>query len=189
MSLPSSVSKLTALEELTVARVSAIPAEFWSLTQLKSLTLEDYPPASLTEGITGMSMLSDLVLWTMGSTLPGNIGVLRHLRVVKIGCMEAPLPESFGDLHCLEELRLSNCLFESFPESMAQLSSLRILQLIRCRRVETTPHWIGKLLQLRDIDLKFSSFPVLPSSLFLLPRLERLSSDGVGIVSVESHCE
>ncbi|KAK1422140.1 hypothetical protein QVD17_25046 [Tagetes erecta] len=85
--------------------------------------------------------------------VPQSIGCLKHLRylnfsVTKITC----LPEQVGNLHNLQSLLLSNCVYlSSLPKSTIKLINLRHLDIAWTRSLNKMPLGLGGLTRLQTL--------------------------------------
>lgn len=113
------------------------------------------------------------------------------------------LPEDFGKLTTLQELHLARCeSLQALPVSLEELSSLRLLDLSRSRRIKdlpdglgkltslvklllcdckslnSIPESIGRLTSLDSIDLSMTDLKELPDRFCDLSSITRLAMDG-----------
>ncbi|MGD1930099.1 MAG: COR domain-containing protein [Leptolyngbyaceae cyanobacterium] len=90
------------------------------------------------------------------------------------------LPESLGQLTQLRMLNLRNNQLTALPESMGQLTQLRSLTLT-ANQLTTLPESLGQLTQLQELNFSNNKISSLPESLGLLTELRilRFNENGV----------
>ena len=93
------------------------------------------------------------------------------------GC-KGVLPDWIGEVSSLEELVLSHTRTTALPDSLRQLTRLRVLAADRCERLLTISDVIGSLTALEVLDLGGSSITTLPDVFDALPRLHAISLKG-----------
>lgn len=111
--LPESLGEMPKLEKLTLL----------NLVDLKSFSLDFFVVSVL---------LKVLILEGCGVvTLPLSVSKLENLQKLQIGWSNAfqYLPEEFGNVTNLRELRIFSCGITHFPQSMCKLNQLRSLSL------------------------------------------------------------
>ncbi|CAI6009736.1 unnamed protein product [Closterium sp. NIES-65] len=108
--------------------------------------------------------------------LPEDFGQLSNLVQLKLSCERlTALPRSFGQLGRLQELRLHACygLLE-LPAFFANLSSLKTLAIYGGTSLISLPPNFEQLPQLRCLELFNCAMPSLPERFGQLPKLEAL---------------
>jgi Leucine-rich repeat (LRR) protein len=202
--LPTSFSKLTAVEELglcisdmdaigplqhmtglkflnlEVADSSSLdfPNFFGDLTSLTSLQLCNNDPNESLAGLSRLTQLKSLHLEFMFlQALPESLGdlcALTELSMSSFNAMEK-LPEAFSNLVSLKHLYLTRCeALENLPESFGNLPSLETLQIAYCYSLENLPLSIGKLKSLKRLVITHSGLTSLPEIVGQLSALEEL---------------
>jgi Leucine-rich repeat (LRR) protein len=160
ISLPTSFSRLTTLEELDVEtdmQSFAVVEHFHKLTNLRFVRAAE-------EVITPYPAF----LWTFTS--------LQFLQLHG----SVPLPDALGDLKNLEYLRLSGHEMEGLPETVGNLTSITTFELINCSRLLKLPDSIGNLKNLREIKIySCNGLMTFPESLGQLQSLETLENNHV----------
>jgi Leucine-rich repeat (LRR) protein len=129
--------------------------------------------------------------------LPSQLGTLINLVELDISCLGnlEDLPSEIGNLKKLEKLIIDNgddCQMNiSLPESMGNLSNLKVLRLYGAldpretdsdkptapSKVKSLPGTIGKLQNLEVLDLGRNGIKGIPSQIASLQRLKRLALD------------
>jgi Leucine-rich repeat (LRR) protein len=129
--------------------------------------------------------------------LPPQLGLLIHLKELKILCLERleELPKEIGNLWNLEKLIIDNgtgCQMNvSIPPSIGQLENLRTLTLygaidprengsqepISASKIKDLPATIGQLQNLEELDLGRNGLRTVPSAVASLRNLKRLLLD------------
>ncbi|KAM3327910.1 hypothetical protein P3S68_033372 [Capsicum galapagoense] len=217
VALPSSICKLKCLVKLNVSycfKVDSLPEEIGDLENLEELdarfTLISRPPSSIVrlnklkflsfeknkKKPSSTEYLTQGVLFVFPRVNKG----LRSLKILNLchcNLIGEGLLEDIGCLHSLEELTLSGNNFEYFPQSIAQLGALRLLDLSHCKKinfelivgmknVETLnlsccnlidgelPDDIGCLSSLKELNLSRNNFGHLPRSIAQLGALQCL---------------
>ncbi|KAJ9551881.1 hypothetical protein OSB04_015926 [Centaurea solstitialis] len=103
-----------------------------------------------------------------------SICMLKHLKVLQLkSCwLLEKLPEDLGQLECLEELFISECIFlREIPKSMCKMKHLKYLCLPYCILVEKLPEEFGCLESLQVLDIECTGISHLPQSIFSLKGL------------------
>ncbi|MBD3312223.1 hypothetical protein GF352_02085 [archaeon] len=90
-----------------------------------------------------------------------------------IGNRLSSLPESIGDLGCLQKLYLSTNRLSSLPESIGNLKDLQVLDLTN-NCLSYLPGWISGLTNLQVLDLSSNRLSSLPESIGNLKDLQVL---------------
>ena len=122
--------------------------------------------------------------------LPSQLGTLINLVELDISCLETleDLPSEMGNLKKLEKLIIDNgnsCQMNiSLPESIGDLSNLKVLRLYGAidretppSKVKSLPGTIGKLQNLEVLDLGRNGIKGIPSQIASLQKLKRLALD------------
>jgi internalin A len=133
-----------------------LPAEFWRLTKLSALWLDQTELMVLPPEIGEMRDRTKLALW--GNKLKA-------------------LPREIGYLTKLRELYLGENRLTLLPATIGHLSALRILTLDK-NQLTTLPSTIGKLHELRILLLQDNQLAYLPDSLMQLSSLEEFYLHG-----------
>ena len=117
-------------------------------------------------------------------SLPPQIGDLPYLTSLFLGAIyvdcgfTGSVPEEIGNLHNLEDLRMTGCPFTgALPESIGTLPKLEKLIIERCEKLDPgpIPSWIGNLTTLKFLLIYGYNFTgQLPESLGNLTNLENL---------------
>ncbi|KAL5778632.1 hypothetical protein ACOSQ2_009369 [Xanthoceras sorbifolium] len=139
--LPQNLGELQCLEELDASgtAIKQVPPSIARLTNLKTLSFRDCRQAP-------QSWISSFLLPrknpnSMCLVLPSLAGLfnLKILDLSDCNLLEGALPDDLGSLRSLKELMLSNNNFVSLPESINQLSKLKILCLEKCQMLKSIP--------------------------------------------------
>jgi Leucine-rich repeat (LRR) protein len=190
--LPDSIGDLTRLNRLWLEgnpKLTRLPDRVTELQQLWSLTVAGTPLESLPEGIGALTRLSTLQL-TGGSyeRLPPGLTELKRLEKLYIkqsnpaeggGQGLRVLPENFGDLQSLQELKLSrHPNLEEIPASLGHLERLKTLDISYCPKLTRLPP-LGRLSSLEILILRANDRLVrLPEGLGNLNHLKKLDLSG-----------
>jgi carbon monoxide dehydrogenase subunit G len=86
------------------------------------------------------------------------------------------IPESFGNLAQLQELRLNNTQVSSLPETLGNLTQLQVL-LLNENHLSSLPVSIGNLTQLNRLSLNDNLLTILPESFGNISQLKKLYID------------
>jgi Leucine-rich repeat (LRR) protein len=155
----------------------SLPAELWTLTQLRELNLacperlEVLPPE-----IAQLRLLETLTFdcgnnASMNITLPEEIGSLKNLTVLRLyGAMD---PGEVGDPS------VSPTRFKKLPEAIRSLTRLKTLDLGR-NGLPYVPPEIASLEELETLDLRFNQIREIPEFIGGLRRLRSLSLQSNG---------
>jgi Leucine-rich repeat (LRR) protein len=191
VSLPTSLSKLTALEDLHVTtdlQNFAVVEHLNKLTKLAFFPhMEEEVIVSYPEFVWTFTSLQILLLVQSSvASLPDAFGNLKQLKVLYLGShfsLES-LPESFGNLTCLTDLCIINCpRLLNLPESIGNLQLLTRLEISSCRHITTLPDSTGNLQRLEELILTNDEvFERLPSSIGNLHALKLLIVEDAGEV-------
>jgi len=79
--------------------------------------------------------------------------------------------DNIDRLEHLEELTLSGCSMEAIPESILNLSRLKLIN-FRYNKIETLPNFIGRLSNLIYLDLSINKIQKIPKSIGCLKKLK-----------------
>jgi Leucine-rich repeat (LRR) protein len=191
VSLPTSFSKLTTLEDLDVItdmQSFALVEHFHKLTKLHFWqTVEEGVILPYPEFLWTFTSLQKLELSESAvPSLPDALGNLTKLEFLRLDSHQnlEELPESLGDLSCLISFKIEDCYrLIKLPESIGNLKDLKDLEILRCRKVRTLPESIGHLKSLENLYLKdFENFERFPSSIGNLHALKELVGQNCGKV-------
>ena len=138
--LPESIGELKNLRIVSLSgnSIKNFPESILRLDNLRELTLEANDLEIHPEIITKLTTLETLNLsYNPLRTLPDSFVNLSNLKklIFNFECTNVRfnLPNNFGDLPKLEELRILSCqgpnLIWSFPDSFAKLNALRVLEI------------------------------------------------------------
>ncbi|KAG6540887.1 hypothetical protein Mapa_017762 [Marchantia paleacea] len=149
--LPESVSKLTSLKSLEIT--------FCDMTQGLLQSLEH-------DQLTNLEFLY-LQFLDRYEGLPNSFGRLQKLKELFVtGCtFHEALAHSLGKLTSLEGLFINDCDIKYLPESLAELTRLRQLEVSECENFKTLPDCIGRLTDLTNLEISnCKDFQGLPES-------------------------
>ncbi|KAG0622261.1 hypothetical protein M758_3G084900 [Ceratodon purpureus] len=176
--LPPSIQHLTGLTSLDLNNcesLKALPDSIGALSNLKYLSA--YGCTSLQALPTSIGLLSSLLILFIEANIE-DIGIgsawtrLLELRLQNCGGLGSRL--DYDAMKSLEELTLQDSVLTKLPESMGKLIRLRELD-IRCERLQCLPNSIGDLKMLKTLELsQCHSLTRLPKSLGAISSLERL---------------
>jgi Leucine-rich repeat (LRR) protein len=201
--LPREIGQLTSLRELYLEanRITSIPADIASLSNLEVLTLSynplepgPLPPAifrmpklrvlrMVRNNLTGpipaiidLPSIAELLLSENQLTgeIPSSIGEARTLVELRLNenNLTGPLPASLGQLTELTKLDLGRNAFQGRIPSLSNLTRLQELLLYRSGLTGSLEPWIGQLRELTTIYLHENSLSgPLPAEFFTLPKL------------------
>jgi Leucine-rich repeat (LRR) protein len=183
-SLPTSFSKLTALEELDVATDMQSFALVEHLTKLTKLTFnrleeEEELIMPYPEFLWTFTSLKYLDLFgSSGPSLPDALGNLKNLEWLCLRFHQnvEELPETVGYLTRLTTLKIFDCPeLVTLPESVENLKLLKVLDISYCNSLTTLPESIGNLQSLEKLEIEqLGSLEILPSSIGNLHALKEL---------------
>lgn len=142
--LPESLAKFTALQELDVSRngLGFLPE---GLDQLRSLQVLNVS-------------CNNLDAW------PETLETLSSLKVLYIYSNQlSSLPESLGALRSLQELDVSSNRLRSVPESLGHLTRLHVLD-VSNNRLSSLPETLGVLSRLESLYIYNNPISCLPES-------------------------
>ncbi|KAH0664573.1 hypothetical protein KY284_029504 [Solanum tuberosum] len=165
-SLPSSI-QMESLESVNLSgcqKLEKIPEIRGNMESLSELLLARTVICELPSSIgqlSGISLL-DLRSCEYLARLPASVSEMRKLKILILkGCSRlAILPENLGDLNELEELYAGNTAIWQLPDSIGNLSKLKILSLRKGRKVKhqsthslILPWVFHALRELKSLDL------------------------------------
>ncbi len=158
--IPTELSRLTGLRELTLSRnklIGPVPGELGTLVDLQELSL-----------------------WgnRLSGPIPESIGDLANLEKLNLSqnLLTGEVPSSFGGLVNLAELSLwRNRLTGPLPEELGNLVNVKRLVLSSNQLTGELPDWLGGLSQLESLSLWGNEFSgPIPSGLDNLVDLKEL---------------
>lgn len=174
--LPDSIGGLAGLQVLSLhnnPRLNRLPDRMVELRQLQSLSVTGTPLESWPEGIGALSQLNRLrlsggIYQQLPSCLLG-LAALKELHIDAHAHLQE-LPAEFRRLEGLERLEIKYCPeLRSLP-SLGSQSALKVLDLLRCEKLETLPADLGDLRHLHTLRLVgCTRLEDLPESLSRLP--------------------
>jgi Leucine-rich repeat (LRR) protein len=181
-SLPATFQNLTQLEYLNLRNnsLTEIPEYFAGFKNLKSLNLQFNKIKQLPAFLFDLDKLEYLNIATCGLTeIPAAIGKLTNLKTLVISKNKLEkLPDEIKDLKKLEVLAFEGCDqldLEQLFELMAELPAMQSLDLSK-HELKSLPKSIGKMRQVRKINLRENKLETLPAS-FADLQLEELHLD------------
>ncbi|MCC6727346.1 MAG: leucine-rich repeat domain-containing protein [Saprospiraceae bacterium] len=181
-SLPVTFQHLTQLEYLNLRNNSLtdIPDYFAEFKNLKSLNLQFNKIKQLPRFLFDLGKLEYLNIATCGLTeIPAAIGKLTNLKTLVISKNKLEkLPDEIKNLKKLEILTFEGCDqldLEQLFELMAELPAMQSLDLSK-HELKSLPKSIGKMQQVRKINLRENKLETLPDS-FADLQLEELDLD------------
>ncbi|KAK3219245.1 hypothetical protein Dsin_013215 [Dipteronia sinensis] len=143
--LPLNLGQVEHLEELDVSgtAIRQVPSSIVQLTNLKTLSLrgcKGEPPKTWSFSLWSW-MLPTRKPDCIGLLLPplAGLSVLKTLDISDCNLSDGAIPNDFGSLFSLEELKLSGNNFVSLPDCISQLSKLKILCLEKCQKLQSLP--------------------------------------------------
>ncbi|KAF3626984.1 TMV resistance protein N [Capsicum annuum] len=163
VALPNSIGMFRGLVKLNVSycfKLESLPEEIGDLENLEKLkaraTLISQPPSSIVR----LNKLKFLSFASQSSELhfvfPQVNEGLRSLEILDFSeciIIDGGLPDDIGCLYSLKELDFSANKFEHLPRSIAQLSSLRSLDLKDCYWLRQLPEFPEQLDKI-DVDCR-----------------------------------
>ncbi|KAL5845686.1 hypothetical protein ACOSQ3_009210 [Xanthoceras sorbifolium] len=143
--LPENLEGIECLEDLDAGgtAIRKVPSSISRLTNLRKLSFrgcKGEAPKTLSSFI--WSLLSPTRNPDcMGLLLPSLTGLsfLRTLDLSDCNLLEGGIPPDIGSLSSLEELNLSKNKFASLPDSISELSKLKVLFMEKCQRLKSLP--------------------------------------------------
>lgn len=198
--LPTCVSKLTKLKELSVHNIylSEVSDDLTNLSNLEKLEIRSGSLSNTPDVIGKLTSLIhlDLDLWGECCSLPDHLQNLTNLRVLRLSNMKfKEIPEWFGKFINLETLQIIDIRLDSFPEIVCDLTNLKHLNFRRCNlttlsnihkltkleslnlfgnSIKALPEHIGDLCELKFISMHFNQLTKLPGSIVNLKKIEVL---------------
>ncbi|KAG0600836.1 hypothetical protein M758_11G064500 [Ceratodon purpureus] len=158
--LPTSIGNLSHLTNLNLTGcydLKHLPDSIGEMIKLQVLEFfQCVPLEKLPNSIGKLSLLTTLNLDECHKlkTLPDSIGGLQNLQKMRLsGYSLEKLPASIGDLSLLFELDLQSCIIlKELPESIGRLQNLQVLNLNRCKALQTLPTSVSNLPLLKEVD-------------------------------------
>jgi internalin A len=200
ISLPESLSQLTQLEKLVLARnlLTELPPWFRKLTKLRDLNLSDNKLTVLPQSFGELSNLESLDLsfnhlrylpqsfvqlhklkdvhlsHNQLHYLPPQLGALTELTALAVNNLPLiALPEWLSNLGQLQILNASGTKITTLSDSVRQLKWLKHLNFQRSKLTQL-PDWLGELAELESLVVSYNGLKKLPDSLGSLHRLKLL---------------
>ena len=157
--------------------VTEIPAEIGKLTKLKYLDLvkafllDTIPPE--------IGLLKELRMIRLGltqvSSIPKEIGNLINLETLWLGNNKiTSIPKEIGNLKKLTDLDISSNQLKQVPDEICNLGELTRLMITHCG-LENLPENIGNLKNLKSLNLNNNHLHFLPKSIANLTKLTYLN--------------
>ncbi|XP_056162505.1 disease resistance protein RUN1-like [Syzygium oleosum] len=172
---------LTHLDITCCLRLRNLPEEIGGLVNLKHFSIKKCDKMEkLPYSIGKLVSLYELdISYTEITSLSDSIGNAKHLSFLDLSYTSiVELPISIGELTQLKFLSLHQCRnLGELPESIGNLRSLQTLQLSGTNIVEL-PDSIKNLKQLKVMSMGNSPIRMLPASIGMLERLEKLDAQG-----------
>jgi Leucine-rich repeat (LRR) protein len=190
VSLPTSFSKLTALQALAVTTDMdsfALVEHSNKLTELDFVQAFEEVILPYPEFLWTFTSLQILSLYGSGvPSLPDAIGNLTKLESLDLSGLKnvEKFPRTIRNLTCLTSLKIEDCSrLLKLPKSVRNLKLLRELEICDCSRLRTLPESLGQLQSLEKLELKrVRRLDRLPSSIGNLLALKELKILDVGDV-------
>lgn len=172
---PANADKLI----LAQARLTQLPDEIKSLTQLKRLDLSSNQLKVLPDGLSQLKLLE--ILWLDGNPLtqlPPVVCQLKGLKSLKaMNCGLTTLPAQLGQLKQLTFIGLTGNPLPTLPASLLELTSLNYL-LVADTGLKELPEGIGALKTLLFMDLRRNQLKALPRAMATLKQLKQVKLGG-----------
>ncbi|KAL3677796.1 hypothetical protein R1sor_020752 [Riccia sorocarpa] len=180
-SIPVSFRDLTSLRFLEVDRIvgsykQAIPSLIRSFRELRFLTMHCWAMNDLVNNLQEVTALESLHLRCYDISKlprPGTLGNFTRLRDLSLTCpkekrslievedrQDEVLPDSFGNLTCLEQLDLECIPIQSLPVSFSKLIKLRTLTL--CCEHGATLVALSNLVNLESLEITVTGNDTMP---------------------------
>lgn len=133
--------------DLSYLDLSSVPPEIWSVSSLRTLSLENNKFLELPKEIKKLRLLSSLNLSSnLIESLPCEIGQLEELRLLNLNRNRlTTLPPQIGCLVSLNELILSGNSLRVLPDEMGNLMALTTLNLEYNLQLERLPETMDRL--------------------------------------------
>ncbi|GJZ99562.1 Toll/interleukin-1 receptor domain-containing protein [Tanacetum coccineum] len=158
------LEKLISVRNLEISTVTICAFQC-----LRKLTLKGGIP-EVPEFVIQLEGLEELILLsTKIKHLPESICMLKYLKILELkSCwLLEKLPENLGQLQCLEELILTECVFlRDIPNSICEMKCLKFIHLPYCIQVAELPEEIGRLECLKELSITGTGISHLPESIF-----------------------
>jgi len=179
---------LTNLQRVSLHKcesLEVLPDSFGNLTNLQQIKLFGCNrlkrlPNSLGNFLTKLQCITLIGCHSL-KTVPdsfGNLKNLEHIHVQDCSSLNALPNDLFGNLTNLVSIRLSCCeSLEKLPKSWGNLTNLRFMHLSGCKSLKKLPNSLGKLLQLKLLDLSHCCMS-LPTILGNITTLQVLDFSG-----------
>ncbi|CAL8079759.1 unnamed protein product [Calicophoron daubneyi] len=186
--LPPDIADLQSLKVISLARnqLREIPEEFYSLAQLQSVDLGENRLTELSSSIWKLKGLQ--VLTCSGNKLtelPEEITCLSHLQILRLSNNGLSyLPRLFSNLTSLLTLQLDGNSFDHIPAQITQCHTLTELSISHNAIEGRLPKEVGKLANLRTLNLESNQFTELGSEVENLKKLEYLNLSNNRIRSI-----
>lgn len=194
-----SITKL----KINSLNLKELPEELFLFTNLEALDISDNPFIDLEKLIEDINKFHKLELLAMNhcgiKKLPDNIHLLRDLKGLalnqNVSLFEArsigqlknlryldlsankklkDLPETIGNLKCLEQIVLGGSGFIRLREELAQCINLKEITANACK-IKSLPSDIGNLKKLIKLNLGANRIEIIPESIGELKQLKNLS--------------
>ncbi|CAM6096421.1 unnamed protein product [Calypogeia fissa] len=163
------LASLTFLKIYGYHLLEGLPESFSLLSTLEELVLENFTLQRLPHNFGQLSALERLsIIGANGlEALPDSLGNLLSLEDFHIEAnMLQRFPRTIGQLPVLRKLTVLAQSLSSLPEEIGNSSSLEILRMESCQRMETLPDSLERILSLRKVVLLHcSELKSLPLSL------------------------
>jgi Leucine-rich repeat (LRR) protein len=156
--------------------LSSLPEEFSSLTQVKSLWLEDnlfdHFPRQLFELVNLENLrISNNQL----SSIPGDISILAKLHTLAIDNNKlVSLPERIAQLAALTTLQIRGNELESLPDEIGDLAALVCL-CISSNKLVSLPAALGRLQNLETLYANGNNIKDVPEEIGVMPKLKKIN--------------
>eukprot|EP00253_Pinus_taeda_P036398 PITA_36398 len=181
------LGNITTLEYLDLRgciKVTELPPQLAHQRSLEKLYLYEMNFKALPFGI---GRLGNLKVLKLGSdsleVLPPSVGGLKSLKNLRI-CTSPELirlPDAFGLLTQLTELKLFNCGIQYLPRDILKMNNLEILEIDQCPVRElpfqTMKEEVGGLILLKQLHLLRSDISTVSFPVSVCPNLRHLTMD------------
>ncbi|BAZ31582.1 Miro domain-containing protein [Cylindrospermum sp. NIES-4074] len=162
--LPAEFSQLNSLEDIKMfyCGFMEVPEPIYEITNLKKLVVN--------AGSARYKKAHFLI--------SPKIGHLRQLQELEIvGSFGHYLPDEIGELSALEKLTINCCYLEKIPESIGKLQHLKEMYCYRSDSITSIPDSLSQLTNLRILNLASLGTGHIPEVLFKMPFLQTLRFD------------